>query len=156
MTISQVPAPTFFDKLVNELILKPGSLELIDLDAIDMIPLAGFLLEYPYAYVVSTTDGPFLSGVNLSVYECTVHLCGKWTPVVKFSVPETCVAEDLSSWLMNKFGPRMNTFGIGEPVVTCTTRVMDRINRLGTEFNGRQAQTGLDGKRVPGISSRTI
>lgn len=127
MTISQVPAPTFFDKLVNELILKPGSLELIDLDAIDMIPLAGFLLEYPYAYVVSTTDGPFLSGVNLSVYECTVHLCGKWTPVVKFSVPETCVAEDLSSWLMNKFGPRMNTFGIGEPVVTCTTRVMDRV-----------------------------
>ena len=78
LTISQVPQPAFFQELINKLILKPGSLESIDLTATDMIPFAGFLLEYPYVYVASAMHEPLLAGVSLFVYDCTVNLCGKW------------------------------------------------------------------------------
>ena len=79
LTISQVPEPAFLQELINKLILKPGSLESIQLDEpTDMIPFAGFLLEYPYVYVVPATNGPFLAGVSLFVYDCAVNLDGKW------------------------------------------------------------------------------
>ncbi|EJC97809.1 uncharacterized protein FOMMEDRAFT_162143 [Fomitiporia mediterranea MF3/22] len=60
-----------------------------------LVPLSGFLLEYPVAYVPSSeTSSNFLGGVPLDVYECTIDLKGTHSgetvrehTLLKFSCP---------------------------------------------------------------------
>jgi hypothetical protein len=59
-----------------------------DLDLGILVPLAGFLLEYPAVYVPSAEQTTFLSGVPLDVYECNLVGSGDERHVLlKFSCP---------------------------------------------------------------------
>jgi hypothetical protein len=83
-----------------------------------LVPLAGFLLEYPIAYIpASSGQMSFLSGVPLDVYACMIDLgipFYKEHTLIKFSCPSQLGAEypHLSPGIMaqrirERFMPRL-------------------------------------------------
>ena len=66
-----------------------------DITAQTLVPLSGFLLEFPVSYVPRSDSGTFLCGVALDVYEATIvpeENCGKTNntrdhTLLKFSSP---------------------------------------------------------------------
>jgi len=93
-------------------------------EAKDIIPLAAIILEYPVAYVpTSSQQTSFLSGVELDVYECSLALGEKDTTTphvfLKFSSPHdlsTNIAFDFQNALTSRFSERCRNAGIGGTV----------------------------------------
>jgi len=116
--------PPSFKVLLSQFDLKPCSILTFQAERpCDMIHLCAFLLEYPFAYVVETDSGPFLSDVPLHIYECALDLQGERLTLIKFSVPVECDNVDVFSLLTDKFQQRLD-----RPVhITRTTAVFDRV-----------------------------
>lgn len=62
-----------------------------------LIPLAGYLLEYPISYVpISNTQTDYLAGVELDVYECFVLTTNGRHTLLKFSCPTAVGLKELA------------------------------------------------------------
>ncbi|KAF9463061.1 hypothetical protein BDZ94DRAFT_1322142 [Collybia nuda] len=106
------------------------------------VPLAAVLIEYPVAYVPMLSDqAPFLTGVNLDVYECVLTSDGSLQSsnphtLLKFSSPSQLGKEHpdllgpshMIESLIAKFQPRVHKISSDTKlVVRQTVEIVDRV-----------------------------
>ena len=83
------------------------------LTTVELIPLIGFLLEYPVAYIPESREQrDFLSGVPLDIYKCFITNSNSndpqgVTPLLKFSCPVDITPSLSPSVLMNNLKDRV-------------------------------------------------
>jgi hypothetical protein len=106
-----IPRPAPVTALLEQMIQSPDDAEEVELDlaklSLDNVPetalvtLAGILLEYPIAYVVSPNVHAYLAKVPLDVYECILNpwesQYGRQYTWLKFSCPAVLGERD-SFW----------------------------------------------------------
>lgn len=126
---AMVSEPPSFAPLLSQIALKPGQVcDIHAEDPLHMIPFAGFLLEYPAAYVPESASHAALFDISLDVYEYNLIMTDKSVPLIKFSIPASSGAQrDHSHWL-SRFEQRLDGHtNLGTPTLAHTRRSFERI-----------------------------